>query len=141
MEIYVKKDKWHLCPADQDSLIHVKKLKKGVAYKVKITESRNYPFLQKYMVMITLGHENTQLKDLQGVTIPKDSYRKMMQIKAGFYKAYGTDKGTYIESDSISFGSMNQGTFDKLYTEVKQQVAKDLGCTSEELEMQVLTEF
>ena len=141
MDIFIKKDGWHLVATDQDSLEHIKKLKKDKNYKIKITESRNYKFLQKYMVMITLGHMNTQLVDAQGVEIPKDSYRKLMQIRAGYFRAYKTNKGEYIEADSISFDSMDEETFERLYTEVKWQVANDLGVTSEDLELQVMLEF
>jgi len=138
MEIYVIKDKWHLAPADQDSLTHIKKLKNDKHYKVKITEFRNYKFLQKYMVMISLGYENTQIVNMETLEpIPKDDYRKLMQKKAGLFNEYS---GESIEI-SVSYEKMNEEQFEEIYPKVKQQVAKDLGVTSEVLELQVLEQF
>jgi hypothetical protein len=75
------------------------------------------------------------------VPTDQDSYRKLMQIKAGYFKMYKTKKGSYIESDSIAFDKMTEEEFNKLYAGVKMQVAKDIGVTSDELELQILEQF
>jgi len=137
-DIFIKKDGWHLVATDQDSLEHIKKLKKDTDYRVKITKVRNHKFLQKYMVMIALGFENTTIVNKETLEpIPKDDYRKLMQKQAGLFNEYS---GERIEM-SVSYDKMNEEEFEKIYPKVKQQVAKDLGVTSEDLELQVMLEF
>ena len=134
MNIHIKKAKWHLAPADQDSLVYIKKMKNDKVYKVKITEARNYEFLQKFMVLIKLGHENS--KNLGHVSI--DTYRSIVTCSAGFGKFIETPWGKLPEAESISFGSMNQDKFENVYRKVFDVICIDIGSTSEEVEQEMI---
>ena len=134
-KIYLKKEYDKLIPADEESLEHIKKLSKDEVYRVEIVKQRNYQFLKKYMALIKLAHENSSLD------MPIDSFRKWIQIRAGYYNAYTTDKGTYFESKSISFTKMNEKTFEELYSRVLDKIIEHLGTTSEEIENQIRSFF
>ena len=132
MVIYVKNTIHGLIPLYSADYEDKKKLKLGKEYKVNITNPRNYEFHKKFMALINLGHQNTQLE------MPFDTYRKYITIKSGYYKAYDTGKGVYFEADSISFGNMSQDKFEELYSRVVDSIIKDIGVTSDEIEQELI---
>jgi len=134
MEIYVKNTVNGLLPLYPTDLEEKKKLKIGEIYKATIVNPRNYEFHKKFMALINVGHQNTKLE------MPFDSYRRYVTIKAGFFKAYTTDKGTYFEAESISFGSMSQDKFEEVYSRVLDVIIKDINVTKEMIE-KVLISF
>jgi len=134
MEIYLKNTLHGLIPMYPSDYDEKKKLKIGETYKAVITRPRNYEFHKKFFALVNLGYENTSLE------MPFDVYRKYLIQKAGFFKTYATPKGTYFEAESISFASMDKEAFEDLYSRVIDVVIKDIGSTTEEIEMQ-LTEF
>ena len=136
MKIYVIHTFNALVPSDATSEEALKTLNKNEVYEVSIKQARNYELLKKFMALVKVGHDNTKLEGM-----PFDVYRKLMLIRAGYYKMYVTDKGQYIEADSISFSSMSERKFQEVYEKVKQVVATDIGVTNEELELEVLTDF
>ncbi len=129
MEIHVKRNRFDLTPCDQESLAHIKKMRKDKTYKINITEARNYEFLKKFMALVKVGCENSKT-----ITAPFDVYRKYIIIKAGYYKLYTTPKGSFIEADSISFGSMSEDKFQEVYKAVLDQIILDIDSTKEEIE-------
>jgi len=142
MDIYVKKNSakdhnclWGLSPADQDSLDYVKKLSKTDVYKVTVKKARNYELLKKFFALIKAGHDNTKLD------LPIDIYRKVMIMRAGYFKSYNTGKGTHFEADSISFANKSEDEFQQIYKRVLEKVANDIGLSDEDLEIEVLTRF
>lgn len=120
-----------LYPSDQDEK---RKLKLGEDYKVVITRPRNVDFHRKLMALFNLGCENSKMN------LPFEVYRKIMTMRAGYFTAYATDKGTHYEADSISFAKMSQDTFDELYSRVIDVIIKDIGSTKEEIQ-QALIDF
>ena len=135
-KIYAKRTFNALAPSDEQSEEAIKKLDSNLVYEVTVKQARNYNFLKKYFALIKIGHENTRLEN-----IPSNAYRRLMQIKAGFYKMYSNAKGTYVESDSISFEKMSENEFTELYKAVRQQIVLDIGTTEEEIEKQILERF
>ena len=67
-----------------------------------------------------------------------DHYRKYLTCKAGFYTAYETDKGTFIEADSISFASMDELEFSDLYSKMIDVIIQEIGVTSEIIEKEIV---
>ena len=67
-----------------------------------------------------------------------DVYRKIMTMWAGYFKAYDTGKGIHYEAESISFGSKTQDEFEKIYSRVLDEIIKDIGSTSEEIEKELI---
>ena len=120
-----------LYPSDQDGK---RKLKIGVDYECDIKNPRNYEYHKRFFALINLGHANTKLE------LPFDVYRKLMIMRAGYVKVYATDLGTLYEADSISFGSKTQDEFQEVYSRVLDQIIKDVGLTSDEVEKE-LTNF
>jgi len=119
-----------LYPSDMDSKRH---LKLGETYEADIKHPRNYEFLKKFMALINVGCENTKLE------MPFDTYRKYMTIKAGYFNAYQTPKGLYYEAMSLSFASMDEATFQDVYSRVMDKIIEDIGCTKPEVEQQLIS--
>lgn len=110
-----------------------KKLTLGETYEADIKHPRNYEFLKKFMALINVGCENSKLQ------MPAETYRKYMTIKAGYFHAYQTQKGIYYEAMSLSFASMDEGTFQEVYSRVLDKIIEDIGCTSEEIGKQLIS--
>ena len=134
MKLRVKKEGDKLVPADQESLDMVKTLPKDEVYTVTIKLCRNYKLLQKYMVLIKLGHDNT--RKIKG---SKEEYRDIMQIRAGYFTSCLTDIGTYVKAKSVAFDSMPEEEFQELYSRVLDQIILDLGADREFIENELLT--
>jgi len=134
MEIYLRNTINGLIPLYPSDFDEKRKLKLGQDYKANITNPRNYEFHKKFFALMNIGHENTSLE------MPFDTYRRYIIQKAGYFKSYATPKGVYFEADSISFASMSQDKFEELYSRVIDVIIKDIGSTTEEVEMQ-LAEF
>ena len=143
MKIQVKKDGWHLVPANQEALEYIKKMSKDTEYSVDVTKTRNAKFHRKYFAMLSIGHANTRLVyEITAETISAEDYRKTMQRQAGFVRVSLDEKGNkYINDESISFAKMTEDRFQEVYEKVKQEVLRDIGCTDQELEEQIAIEF
>ena len=120
-----------LYPSDFDEK---RKLKLGETYEADIKNPRNVGFHRKFFALINLGHQNSQLD------MPFETFRRYVIIKAGFFNAYHTGKGTYYEAQSIAFSSMDEDTFEEVYSRVLDVIIKEIGSTSEEIEA-ALMEF
>jgi hypothetical protein len=70
--------------------------------------------------------------------MPYDTYRRYLTMKAGFVKAYHTPKGVFFEPKSIAFSSMDEDTFQGVYSRVLDKVIEDIGATSEEIEKELV---
>jgi hypothetical protein len=118
-----------LYPSDQDEK---RKLKLGNDYLCEIVNPRNLGFHRKFFALLNIGHENTNLD------MPFDTYRKYILMKAGYFKAYDTPKGTFYDAESISFTNKSQDQFEEIYSRVLDKIIKDIGSTSEEIEKQLI---
>ena len=118
-----------LYPSDMDQK---RKLKLGNDYIVEVTNPRNVGFYKKFFALLNIGHENTDLD------MPFDTYRKYILMKAGYFKAYDTPKGTFYDAESISFANMPQDKFEEVYSRVLDKIIIDLGCTSDDIEKQLI---
>ena len=118
-----------LYPSDQDEK---KKLKIGQDYECDIKNPRNYEFHKRFFALINLGHHNTSME------LPMDVYRKIMTMRAGYFTSYNTGKGIHYEAESISFGSKTQDEFQEIYSRVLDEIIKDIGVTSEEIERELI---
>lgn len=116
-------------PSDQDEK---RKLKLGNDYIVEVTNPRNIGFHKKFFALLNIGYENTDLD------MPFDTYRKYILMKAGYVKTYQTPKGVFYDAESISFANMPQDKFEEVYSRVLDKIIKDLGCSSEDVEKQLI---
>jgi len=133
MKLLLRNTATGLVPEYPSDFDEKKKLKVGEVYSVEIKKARNYEFLKKFMAMVKVGHNNTKLE------LPFDVYRKVMIMKAGYFKAYNTGKGTYYEADSIAFENMDEETFQDVYNRVLDVIVKDIGATKEVIEKELLS--
>ena len=94
------------------------------ADKIHISESnmftlkrvRNPKFHRKYFALINLAFQN------QDQYINQNHFRKIVQMKAGYFEAVTTDKGIVYIPDSISYESMDETAFSDLYEKVWQVI-------------------
>jgi len=138
--IYIHRDGYHLIPNDQESLIHTKKLKLGKVYKVEITEARNYKFLQKFMALVKIGHENTQMVDDKGMptNLPFSEYRGEVIVAAGYFDRYMLGDRIKDVPHSIAFGNMSEDKFQEVYRAVLDVICRDIGSTTDEIEQNLI---
>lgn len=122
-----------LLPAYGSDWEKLKKIPNGNLVKCEYIKGRNYKFLCKFMAMVRIGHENTKLD------MPFDTYRKLMTMRAGFYKAYDTGKGTLFEAKSIAFDKMEEDKFEDVYSRVLDKVMDDVGLERSDIEAQLIT--
>ena len=135
MKLYVKNTLAGLIPLYPSDLDEKKKLTLNKEYEIEIKAPRNYEFHKKFMALVNLGHQNTQLE------MGFDTYRKYVTQKAGYYNTYNTPKGVFIEAQSISFASMNEIQFQEVYSRVIDVIIKDIGVTSDEIQQELINFF
>ena len=130
MEILLKKIETSLYPIDDEGANYLFQCKQGQIVKAKISKPRNILFHRKYFSLLNLAFEafepNVKYK---GQIIEKnfERFREDIQILAGYGIPTVNIKGEvrYI-SKSISFGSMEEDDFDKLYSSVINVILKHI---------------
>lgn len=101
------------------------KLKQNVEYSFEVKGARNPAFHNKVLSLFRLGFENQeQINNF-------DNYRKVMIMKAGFYDAVQTSKGTVYLPQSIAFDKMDQQEYEDLFERVLDVISAELGTASE----------
>ena len=121
-------------PADEASREEAAKFKVGSPVRFKATRQRNYQFHKKWFALVGFAYDHWEPATLQdpkfeGVKPEKnfDRFRKDLIILAGFYDAtFRIDGSTRIEAKSISFASMSQDDFDRLYSATIDAVLKHI---------------
>tara|TARA_R100000808_G_C2141025_1_gene148854 strand:+ start:643 stop:1062 length:420 start_codon:yes stop_codon:yes gene_type:complete len=131
MQVAMFKSFGGLKPLDTEDEEKMKTLPKDWEGLVTLKHPRNYRFHKKYFALINLGFENQEAYN------NVDHFRKIMQMKAGFYDICRTDKGIVPLPKSISFGSMEEGQFSEVYGKVLEQVADHLGLGTDDLSEEV----
>lgn len=128
----MRKTKQGLTPLYNSGYDDYQKLRIGWEGEVTFTQKRNYKFHKKFMALINMAYQNQE--KFNNVT----HYRRYLTCKAGFYTAYETDKGTFVEADSISFASMDEIEFSELYSKLLDVVINEIGVTSEQIESEII---
>lgn len=120
MEISLAKTISGLQGFDPSTREWLDKLKTGDVIRADFKKARNPAFHRKGMSLLSLAYEYWQPGELsnQYGTVEKnfDQFRKDLTILAGFFHQYvRLDGSIRIEAKSISFGSMDEEEFSKLY--------------------------
>ena len=110
-------------PADADEAEKVVRFKSGGVVRAKFTQFRNYDFHKKFFAMLKVGFDAWEPPELEhnGLPVQKnfERFRKDCTIAAGFYDPVANLRGEVrAEAQSISFGSMTQEDFEKVYSAV-----------------------
>lgn len=135
MKIFLVKSKnGGLYPADEEARGYIKRRKPGQAFSCVVTQVRNYPFLQKFMVMIGVIHdalpepESIVIKgrEIQPIST-KDSTREFLTVAAGYRDVYGYPDGKVrVRAKSIAYENMKEEEFEKLYSAVIDAALRNL---------------
>ena len=125
---FIKLPGGYLVPASDEDKEFVDKIKVGTVVKLKFTRFRNYQFHKKWMSLVRLAYDSWEPPELpedpekrwmKKVTPQKnfDRFRKDLTIRAGYYDAsYRLDGTVRIEAKSVSWVSMSEEEFEKLYS-------------------------
>lgn len=110
-----------LYPADPDSEEILHKIKEGTLVKAAVTRPRNLAFHRKLFAMLRIGFDAWEPEPItyRGMTARRsfDEFRRDVTILAGYYTVeHGLDGKPKIRPKSISFGSMGEDEFEKLYS-------------------------
>jgi len=119
-------------PLNESDIDKCSKILLGESNMFTLKRVRNPKFHRKYFAMVHLAFENQE--DYNN----EEHFRKVMQMKAGFFEAIHTDKGTVYMPDSISFEDMDESGFDSLYEKVWQVIYDTYGHDRIEFEKKLL---
>lgn len=122
-----------LIPMDEDEEAKLERYKTGDVIKVSAVAMRNGRFFRKFWALAKLGFdmftERTEPKQYKGMEVQHnfDAFRKDLIVLAGYYTPVYRMDGTFkLEAQSISFASMNEETFEKLYSETINVILKNI---------------
>lgn len=106
-------------PAYDSDIELSKKIKINQVYEFEFKQPRNYMFLKKFFALVNLVYQNQeQYNNIEHL-------RRDLIIESGNYDLRHDLNGVEIrEAKSISFASMSQIEFDKLYCDVIDVIVK-----------------
>jgi hypothetical protein len=111
---------------------YIKKLKQGEIYFFEVKRERNIKFHRKFFALIRMVYQNQEHYAFE------DELRADLLIDAGYFKTivsiYGEERK---EALSINFASMDQDTFDKMYSDVLDNIVKHFHFDKEEIKINV----
>lgn len=128
-----------LVPYGDDDYDQKRKLKIGECYTVDVKVARNIDFHRKYFAMISYSWEFLNEQESERFKT-KENFRKYLEIAAGHCEIiYHPKLQEFVEiPKSISFGSMDNTSFNDLYKRVKEVVFSIIGSRVSEAEFERL---
>ena len=115
MKVWLIKDSYNrLHPFGDHDREKVEKMKEGDPYLFERESVRNHMFHRKYFAMMRLAYEN------QDEITDEYRFRKLMEMRAGYFEFVKTDKGEMWWPKSISYEKLEQEDFEQLYDKVWQ---------------------
>lgn len=130
MKILVVKELNRLKPCYDSDIEAFKKMPNGESFEIEYKRKRNYKFHKKFFALIKLFFDN------QDVYNNIDEARNDLTIEAGYYTT-STNMFTGEEnkvSKSISFASMSEDEFEKLYSDVLDVICRVMHIESKQVE-------
>ena len=123
MELLLIKSLGGLIPENEEEAEKLKRFKLGTTIKCKITEMVNAKFRRKWWALAELAYdswvETAGMPEYKGQRIEPnfDKFRKELTILAGYWHPVVRINGDAMrEADSLAWASMNEETFEKLYS-------------------------
>lgn len=119
--IYLRKLYNSLVPVDYESAQTLEKFKPNAELKCEISSPRNIKFHRLFFAMLDYAYECWECTETEykGIKVEKnrDRFRKDITILAGYrYPVVNLLGEVRYEAQSISFSSMTQDDFEKLYS-------------------------
>jgi len=128
MELYLKKIDNYMIPDDQESAAYLFQVKNGTVLRGDFKKPRNYEFHKKYFSLLNYAYDCFEIDvEYKGEKVEKnfDRFREDIQILAGYGEpTYNLNGEVRYKSKSISFGSMSDPDFEKLYSSVINVILK-----------------
>lgn len=121
MKAYVKYTGNYLQPLYNQDYEDIKsyKFKIGEIYEIEIKKPRNYEFHKKWFALLNLAFQNQEQFTIY------DSFRKHITIECGYYNSTITKNGEFKDAKSISFASMDNIEFERLFNKTLDIVISD----------------
>lgn len=121
MKIFLTKLNGGLYPANEEAEEYLKKIPLHDWVTADIVRPRNIGFHRKWFALLHVGFEawEPEEKTFRNMPVQKqfERFRKDVTIAAGYYDPVVNLKGEVrAEAKSISFGSMSEDDFEKLYS-------------------------
>ena len=115
-------------PASENDAELLSKVKVGETVRLTLVRPRNIRFHRKFFALINLAFdyweppkhgEGSAWAEKMPIERNVERFRKDVTIMAGYYDAtYRLNGDVRFEAKSISFGSMSEDDFEKLYSKV-----------------------
>ena len=115
-------------PASEEDAELLSKVKVGETVRLTLVRPRNIKFHKKFFALINLAFdyweppkhgEGSAWSEKMPIERNVERFRKDVTILAGYYDAtYRLNGDVRLEAKSISFGSMSEDDFEKLYSKV-----------------------
>jgi len=117
MDIFlIKMPDGNLHPAQDNDRELLKKIKSMEPVRVTLKRPRNYEFHKKWFALLNFAYDYWEPPHNLVGHKNFDRFRKDIIILAGYYDTVvRLDGSTRVEPKSISFGSMSEDDFEKLY--------------------------
>jgi len=135
---FIKAHGGSLIPASDADKEIIDKIKAGEVVTMKFSRMRNYQFFKKWWSLVNFAFDYWEpppiktTKEWQKAIAPEknlDAFRKDLTIAAGYFNSYVRLNGEIrVEAKSISFSSMSEDEFEKLYSATVDAIIKHV-CT------------
>lgn len=121
METQWVKQSGILIPANDETIDWLSKKKLGQVFRAEFKAMRNYLFHKKFFSLLNYAFDHWEPGEINTkYGKPEknfETFREYVTIKAGyFYLAFNPDGGFKVKAKSISFASMENDEFEKLYS-------------------------
>jgi len=114
---FIKVNSRTLTVASDADMELLSKIKAGEPVRMTFTRPRNYLFHRKFFSLITFAFDYWTPPENHVAAPNLDRFRKDITILAGYYeRSVRLDGSTRVEAKSISFASMGEDEFEKLYS-------------------------
>lgn len=130
-----------LVPADRETDDYLRKIKSGVVVHGEFRRMRNPRFHRKFFALLNFAFEYWEPGEVSSRHgVPEKNFERFREdviILAGYYRSViRLDGSVRIEAESISFGSMDEDRFEKLYNAVLTVIIERIlvGRTPEEVD-------
>lgn len=120
MEMYLRRAGMKFEPADEATVQAMAGLKTAEVYRCEVKRPRNYRFHKKFFALLNFAFENwdcrPEINRYGQIEKNFKQFRKDITIKSGYYEQHFRIDGSFrVVAKSISFASMEEDEFNKLY--------------------------
>lgn len=132
MELFLKRTISGFVPMFDSDYEKAKRIKIGSEVKAEIKVPRNYRFHKRYFALLNLAFQNQDKFD------NFEKFRFVMTMRAGYFETINTGKGVVYMPKSISFAKMDQVEFEKVYSDMLNEVIDLLQADRETIENELI---